>query len=123
MRTCTPCHPRHRACHIAGRILLGALLALVLAGAFGLAVQLLWNHVLAVLLPVHTVSYCQALGLLILARLLFGGFHHGRHHPWRRHGRGHGCGHGWGHGPEGPCCAAPEPGQEAPAAEGSTTQP
>ena len=41
------------------------------------AVMLLWNGVLAVVVDVRTVSFFQALGLLILSRLLFGGFHTG----------------------------------------------
>jgi hypothetical protein len=89
MKCCDPTVSGHRAWHIAGRILLGAVFALVLAAAFGLAVQYLWNHVLVALFRVPVLRYCQAVGLLLLARLLFGGFGHG-------HGRR--CGHGFGHG-------------------------
>jgi hypothetical protein len=94
MKCCDPTVSGHRAWRIAGRILLGAVFALVLAAAFGLAVQYLWNHVLVALFRVPVLRYCQAVGLLLLARLLFGGFGHG---PGRRcgHGFGHGHHHGW----------------------------
>lgn len=39
----------------------------------GLAVMLLWNAILPEVLMAHPVSYWQALGLLALARILFGG--------------------------------------------------
>lgn len=39
----------------------------------GLAVMLLWNAILPQVLSAQTVNYWQALGLLVLARILFGG--------------------------------------------------
>ena len=52
-------------------------------------VMLLWNAILPPLLNVGIIGYWQALGLLVLARILFGG-HHGwghrhRHPQWSRH--------------------------------------
>ncbi|MBS1668019.1 MAG: hypothetical protein JST58_11640 [Bacteroidetes bacterium] len=63
-------------------------LPLIILGiaAFGGVVMLLWNHVLAVVLPIHTVNFWQALGILALSKILFGGFrggHFGRH-PWKQ---------------------------------------
>jgi hypothetical protein len=52
---------------------------------FGAVVMLLWNALLPPLLNVGVIGYWQAVGLLILARILFGGFHCGRHfgrHPF-----------------------------------------
>ena len=48
----------------------------VIAGAAlaGYAVYALWNGVLADVLAVKTITYWQALGLLVLAKILFGGF-------------------------------------------------
>ena len=37
-------------------------------------VMLLWNGVLAEVVQVSTVTYWQALGLLVLSKILFGGF-------------------------------------------------
>lgn len=42
----------------------------------GLVVMLLWNAILPALLHVSVIEYWQALGLLVLARILFGGHHH-----------------------------------------------
>lgn len=44
------------------------------------AVQLLWNGILPQVMAVQPLNYGQALGLLVLCRLLFGGFGWGR--PW-----------------------------------------
>ena len=81
----THSQPRCRA----GRILLGGILGLALAGAFGFAVKYLWNHVMPGLFPVPSISFWQAIGLLLLGRLLFGRFGcHGRHHWFRCHSEG-----------------------------------
>ena len=55
---------------------------------FSFAVFELWNHVLADVLGVKLITYWQALGILVLAKILFGGFP-GRRcgpggPPWRR---------------------------------------
>jgi hypothetical protein len=47
----------------------------------GLAVMLLWNWLLPPLTGWHTLGYVQALALLALCRLLFGGFR-GRGGRW-----------------------------------------
>jgi len=68
----------------------GKPLLMVLAAAFlGLMVMLLWNAVMpAAFVGSRSMDYSHALGLLILSRILFGGFrgrgswHHRRH--WRR---------------------------------------
>lgn len=49
-------------------------LAMVAAAALGYVVMLLWNHVLATVISVSLISFWQALGLLILSKILFGGF-------------------------------------------------
>jgi Ca2+/H+ antiporter, TMEM165/GDT1 family len=48
---------------------------------FGSVVMLLWNHLLPELLGVGMITFWQAIGLLLLSRILFGGFGggHGRH--------------------------------------------
>ena len=50
----------------------------LLVALFGYVVMILWNNVLAAVVPVAMVSFWQALGLLILAKIFFGGFHGGR---------------------------------------------
>ena len=51
-----------------------------------LVVMLLWNSLIPSLFAGPLLSFWQAAGLLILCRLLFGGFrpHHGGHHHWRQ---------------------------------------
>ena len=52
---------------------------------FSFAVYELWNGVLANVLGVKTINYWQALGILVLSRILFGGFPCKRSGPpWRR---------------------------------------
>ena len=55
------------------------LFMVVIAVAFlvGWIVMLLWNALLPPVLGLHTVTYWQAVGLLILSRILFGGFSKG----------------------------------------------
>ena len=64
-------------------ILIGAVAILV----FGGIVMLLWNNVLAQVTAVHTITFIQALGLLVLSKILFGGFRGawvGRRHYWKQ---------------------------------------
>jgi hypothetical protein len=42
---------------------------------FGFIVMGLWNSILVPVLSVHAVSFWQALGILLLSKILFGGFH------------------------------------------------
>jgi hypothetical protein len=73
------------------RLLFFAPLAILALACFvavgGLVVQLLWNWLLPPLFGWPVVTFWQALGLLALCRILFGGL--GRH-GWHRPGfRGH----------------------------------
>lgn len=55
---------------------------------FGGCVWLLWNWLLPELFGLPTISFWQAAGLLLLCKILFGGFGGGHHH----HGHNHHCG-------------------------------
>lgn len=46
---------------------------------FGLVVMGLWNAILPAVLGVKTITFIQALGILLLSKILFGGFGGGRH--------------------------------------------
>lgn len=63
-----------------------ALFAVVFAAVFGLVVMSLWNWLMPTLFGWHVISYWQALGLLILSKILFGGFRgrSGHNMYWRR---------------------------------------
>ena len=70
-----------------GRKVLGIIM-MVLVGVtvFSGAVMLLWNNVLAAVVSVKLISFWQALGLLVLSKILFGGFrgaHWGRQ-EWKK---------------------------------------
>jgi hypothetical protein len=55
-------------------ILVGVLFVMPLVIAlFGGAVMLLWNWLMPTLFGLHTVTFWQALGLLVLSWMLFGG--------------------------------------------------
>jgi len=66
-------------------ILMGILAILALA-LFGFVVMLLWNSLMPDVFGLRTVSYWQAVGLLILGRMFFGGFRGRPNHGtrWRR---------------------------------------
>ncbi len=49
-----------------------------------LAVMYLWNYTLAVVLHISTINFWQAAGLLLLSKILFGGFG-GKNPGWQRH--------------------------------------
>ena len=68
------------------------MVVVVVAGlaVFGLIVMLLWNWLVPALFHGPVLQYWQAVGLLALSRLLFGGLRgrggwhgHGRHRMWR----------------------------------------
>ena len=64
------------------KFLLIIVLAVIVAGS---AVMLLWNWLVPDLFGWHTLNFGQAVGLLVLCRLLIGGMrgHAGRHLHWR----------------------------------------
>jgi len=61
-----------------GRILLFILLGVVAVFVFGNIVMWLWNYALAPAINIRTVTFWQALGILILSKILFSSFGGGR---------------------------------------------
>ena len=51
------------------------LMVLVAVTVFGFVVMELWNALMPQIFGLHALTFWQALGLLLLAKLLFGGFH------------------------------------------------
>jgi hypothetical protein len=62
-------------------------LVLTIVAIVSFVVMSLWNALIPNLFHGPVLQYWQALGLLILCRLLFGGFR-GRGHGWHSHGGG-----------------------------------
>lgn len=51
-----------------------AILGIIIAGVIGLAVKLLWNWLMPELFGLNKITYWQGAGILVLSRILFGGF-------------------------------------------------
>ncbi len=54
---------------------------------FGFVVMGLWNAILPAVLGVKAISFIQALGILLLSKILFGGFRGGHRGGWRNKGK------------------------------------
>jgi len=59
---------------------------LAMIAAFSVAAMFLWNALMPEIFGLPVLSYWQALGMVILARILFGGLGHGRFGSRRRGG-------------------------------------
>ena len=89
--------PAARAVRIVGMVLAGVVGAAVFALVFGWLVMLLWNWLMPVIFHLGVIGYWQAFGIVILAKLIFGGIGGGRggphRNPWKgnpwegKHGR------------------------------------
>lgn len=65
-----------------GWVIGGIALAILLAFIFGYFVMLLWNWLMPALFGLPVINFWMAFGIIILSRLIFGGFGHG--HPQKR---------------------------------------
>jgi len=76
----------HRECKSVGvaRMVMWAVLGVGIAAAFALAfailVKVLWNWLMPALFGLPVIGFWQAFGILLLAKILFGGHGHGGHH-------------------------------------------
>ncbi|MGA2424766.1 MAG: hypothetical protein ABSG07_12240 [Terriglobales bacterium] len=66
-----------------------ALLFVVLFALFGYFVMRLWNWLMPAIFGLHVIGYWQAIGIMVLSKILFGGFHgrrggYGGQRLWRR---------------------------------------
>jgi Ca2+/H+ antiporter, TMEM165/GDT1 family len=59
----------------------------IVAGVFifGSLVMYLWNSILPAVLGVSVITFWQALGILVLSKILFGGFRGGHGHMHKGH--------------------------------------
>lgn len=73
-----------------GRFWKIGLLVLIGIAVLGYIVMLLWNWLMPTLFEgTHAIGYLQALGLLVLSKILFGGLRGHCHGRWHRHHRRH----------------------------------
>jgi len=74
----------HRGVRKLVRILVFLPLAVLFLALYGWVVMALWNWLMPALFGLKTLGYWQALGLVVLCRILFGGRGSmGHHHRWR----------------------------------------
>jgi hypothetical protein len=68
------------------RVLKVGAIAAVAIGVFGFVVMNLWNWLAPAVFGLRTITFWQALGILIFSKILFGGFRGrpGYGGPWRR---------------------------------------
>lgn len=69
-------YSRRNGKRVAGKITGGILIAALFAFVFGLFIMLLWNWLMPLLFNLPVINYWQAVGIIVLARLIFGGGHH-----------------------------------------------
>ena len=75
--------PGKKALRILGHVLGGIVFAVLIALLFGLVVKILWNWLMPAIFGLGVISFWQAFGIVLLAKLLFGS--HG--HPHKDHDR------------------------------------
>jgi len=89
-----PYHPAPRILRVVGLVIAGVLAAAAFALAFGWFVMLLWNWLMPAVFGLGAITYWQAFGIVVLAKLIFGavGGRGGHDRRWHRdkNGRGHG---------------------------------
>lgn len=84
----------HNILRIIAWVIGGVLLAVVIAFLFGIAVQYLWNWLMPEIFSLGVITYWQAFGIVVLAKLLFGGLgHHGKDHDHDKCKEKHGTYH------------------------------
>ncbi len=74
---------RSRMCGVVAHMVFGVAVAALIAVVFGYFVMLLWNGVLPHVTAARSISYWQAVGLLLLTRILVDGLkgHGSCHRP------------------------------------------
>jgi len=84
-------NPGFTVARIVAMTVLGLVGAVIIAFLFGYFVMLLWNWLMPPLFHAGTINYWQAFGIVILAKILFGGVGGGHHdrgpRGWRREAR------------------------------------
>lgn len=77
-------HTGRKAFHIAGHVMVGLAFAIVFALVFAFLVKFIWNSIMPAIFGLTTITFWQAFGIVVLAKLIFGGFGHHAHDRWRK---------------------------------------
>ena len=80
---------RGKTFRIVGHVFVGLTFAAAFALVFALLVKVIWNSLMPSIFSLKEISYWQAFGIVILAKLLFGGFGSRAHDHWKRDRREH----------------------------------
>jgi hypothetical protein len=75
------------ALRIVGLTVGGVVFAVFFAFLFGLVVKVLWNWLMPAVFGLGTITFWQAFGIVLLAKILFGGHGHGSRERDNRHDR------------------------------------
>ena len=69
------------------RVLKFVIIAIVACAVFGFVIMHLWNWLMPAIFHLQQITFVQALGLFLLSKILFGGFHRhsGGRNRWKRH--------------------------------------
>jgi hypothetical protein len=69
------------------RVIKVILIVIIALFVFGFATMHLWNWLMPTIFGLTTITFWQALGLVVLGKILFGGFHRhgGGGRGWKRH--------------------------------------
>ena len=78
---------RNKIFHIVGHVLVGLLFAVAFALVFALLVKLIWNGLMPTIFDLQEITFWQAFGIIILAKLLFGSFGSRYHDRWKKEER------------------------------------
>ncbi len=75
----------------AKKVVVGILIFIAAVGVFGTAFMLLWNWLMPAIFGLPLINFYQAIGLLLLSKIVFSGFGHHKRHThkirpeWREH--------------------------------------
>ena len=85
---CRPTSRAGRILHFAGHVILGLGAVIAVAFVFGWVTMTAWNAVIPAVFNLPLLTFWQAVGLLVLGRILTARFHHHRGHrdKWRKDG-------------------------------------
>jgi hypothetical protein len=73
-----------RGFRIAGWVVFGIIAAGIFGLVFGYLVKVLWNWLMPAIFGLPDITYWQAFGIVILAKLIFGAIGRGKGH-WNKH--------------------------------------